>query len=134
MTGTPDDGRKRICYLTPHELRRLDWAVQPVVRAFADDCAFNARAYLVGSALTRDDYRDIDVRLVLTDKAFKKLTGVTGDVPYAAVLRDRHHVLNVAFTALIDQAANLRRPVDFQFQSASENAEFDGPRNPLGGR
>lgn len=130
---TKKTGTRHASYLTPHDLRRLDWAVTPVIRAFAESCAYGPHAYLVGSALQRPDYRDIDVRLILTDKAYKRLTHQDPSSPFPALRRLA--TLNVAFTTLIASSAGLSRPIDFQFQSVTENAALAKyPRCSLGSR
>lgn len=117
MTEPPK--RNRACYLTPHQMRRLDWACAPIAKKFGD-CP-----YLVGSVQTRDDYRDIDIRLIMPDDELAAMIGGS---------QERHFLLNAAFTALIESMANLPKPIDFQFQSATEAATEGGPRNPLGMR
>lgn len=116
MADTP---RKRCCYLTPHEMRRLDWSCRPIAKWFGD-CP-----YLVGSVMQHDNFRDIDIRLILPDEVLTAMTFGSQEV---------HFLMNAAFTSLIESMANMRKPIDFQFQSASEAATEDGPRNPLGMR
>lgn len=115
----------RMCYLTPAELLRLDAACQPVVDSFRDVKGWIG-LYLVGSVMTRADYRDVDVRMVLRDKAFRRLMGD----PLV------HRLWNVALSQMVDSAANLRGPVDFQVQSLTESSgtEDRTPANPLGKR
>jgi len=55
----------RHCYLTPHQLRRLDAACAPIVAAYGP-----FTTYLVGSVLSRPDYRDVDVRTIIADSQF----------------------------------------------------------------
>ncbi|MFD8496324.1 hypothetical protein [Amycolatopsis sp. NPDC059657] len=109
----------RSTYLSPPDLRRLDWACRPIT------AAFGRPPYLVGSALTRPDYRDIDVRLILDDEVFDQL-----------VLNDEVHLLlNIALGDFVAKSANLPAPVDFQIQSRTEaNVPEHGGRNPLGMR
>jgi hypothetical protein len=117
--GERDRAKRRVTFMTPHEVRRLDWACAPVRRVFG-------APFLVGSVLTSPDYRDIDIRLVLPDDEFDALTGGS---------HARHMLLNVAFTDLIARAANAPASIDFQFQAASDAEAFEGqPRNPLGVR
>jgi len=126
-------GVRHASYLTPHDLRRLDWACRPVIAAFADVAAYGPHAYLVGSALQHADYRDIDVRLILKDKAYKRITGQHPETPFPN--GPRLALLNVALTTLVASSAGLSRPIDFQVQSASENATFaSSPRCSLGSR
>jgi hypothetical protein len=115
------------CCLTPAELLRLDVACHAVVESFSEQGDEPWGCYLVGSAMTRPDYRDVDVRLILPDETFKRLTL---DDPRV------HRLLNVALSNLVDAAAGLRRPVDFQVQSMTEANSIAGQtaRNPLGSR
>ncbi|PBC71539.1 hypothetical protein BX265_6149 [Streptomyces sp. TLI_235] len=104
----------RASYLSPPDFHRLDWACRPVT------AAFDTPVYLVGSVLTRADYRDIDLRLILDDDEAAN---------YPPPLR---LVLNVALSDLIAKLAGLPRPIDFQIQSMTEANAEDGARNPLG--
>jgi transcriptional regulator with XRE-family HTH domain len=110
--------RRRATYLSPPDFRRLDWACRPI----AD--AFDKPPYLVGSVLTRPDFRDVDLRLILPDERVAALDG--GD-PKVRLL------LNIALSDFVARAANLPAPVDFQIQSVTEaNVPEHGGRNPLG--
>lgn len=104
----------RISFLSPQQMYALDLACIPIRRAF------QYGPYLVGSVNTRRDYRDVDVRCIVTD-----------DDP---VLADAMRVKALNF--MVSQYLGLTTglPVDFQFQSQSEAAEHDGFRNPLGTR
>jgi hypothetical protein len=105
----------RASYLSPPDFHRLDWACRTITTAFG------APVYLVGSALTRADYRDIDLRLILNDDQAAQ---------YPPPLR---LVLNIALSDLIAKTAGLARPIDFQIQSMTEaNVPEHGARNPLG--
>lgn len=104
----------RIGYLSPHDMFRLDLACKPIREAYGPP-------YLVGSALHRADYRDVDVRLILPDEDYDRL------VPTPEV----RTMLSVAFTAYLREATGL--PVDFGVQRCTEaNAAFPSWRNPLG--
>lgn len=110
--------RARATYLSPPDLRRLDWACRPIVDAFGSP------PYLVGSALVRPDYRDIDLRLILDDDRVAELDG---GQPKVRLL------LNIVLSDFVARAANLPVPVDFQIQSMSEaNVPEHGSRNPMG--
>jgi hypothetical protein len=121
----PDE--RAVSYLSPPDFHRLNWACQPV-RA-----AFGTPPYLVGSVLTRPDYRDIDLRLILDDEIYAAMFGavvglVVNRKPAATLL-----LLNIAVSDLISKAANLPAPIDFQFQSMTEaNVPEHGMRNPMG--
>jgi hypothetical protein len=114
-------------YLSPADLHRLNWACIPIRRAFREP------PYLVGSVLTRPDFRDIDIRLILDDAVMERMFagpfGVHGAGDPGAV----RLLFNIAFTDLIAKAANAPAPIDFQFQSMTEaNVPQHGMRNPLG--
>jgi transcriptional regulator with XRE-family HTH domain len=116
----PGVSRRRATYLSPPDLRRLDWACRPIVDAFGSP------PYLVGSTLTRPDYRDIDLRLILPDE---RVAALDGGEPKVRLL------LNVVLSDFVARAANLPVPVDFQIQSMSEaNVPKHGARNPMGVR
>lgn len=118
-------------YLSPPDLHRLDWACRPI-RA-----AFGTPPYLVGSALTRPDFRDIDLRLILDDDVVARLDGMgpTGQ-PAPGWPAPARLLLNIALSDLIARSAGLPWPIDFQIQSMSEanTPENDSVRNPMGVR
>jgi hypothetical protein len=114
--------RKKTTYLSTLELHELDQACHPFLEAFGE------HPYLVGSAMQRPDFRDVDVRLILPDDE------------YDALFAERK-----GLWALLSRlgATYLRAktglPVDFQVQRQTEaNAKFgdlsETPRNPLGVR
>lgn len=90
--------------------------------------AFGEAPYLVGSATTTKDWRDVDVRLMLDDDQFYRLfPGITR--PWWA-----HPGWSLLCTALSEHAkAVTGLPVDFQIQSVSHaNATYpEGIRHPL---
>lgn len=106
-------GESRMCFLGPHEMRRLDLACVPIRHAFGE------YPYLVGSVNTRRDYRDVDVRLILPDD---HPVHAQGDI----------HGLNFALSEYLRLTTGL--PVDFQIQAQTEANGYAGMRNPLGGR
>lgn len=59
--------RKRHSYLAVDEMRLLDWWCAALQRSFGKI------PYLVGSALTRPDYRDVDIRICITDEQLRDL-------------------------------------------------------------
>lgn len=110
----PDTPNTRASYLSPPDFHRLDWACRPIAAAFGQP------VYLVGSVLTRADYRDIDLRLIVPDDEAAPFAGKVG------------LLLNIALSDLIAKAANQRAPIDFQIQSMTEANAEDGARNPIG--
>jgi hypothetical protein len=114
-------------YLSPPDFHRLNWACQPV-RA-----AFGSPPYLVGSVLTRPDYRDIDLRLILDDEVYDAMFGAVDGLTTERRTGATLLLLNIAVSDLIAKAANVRAPIDFQFQSMTEaNVPEHGMRNPMG--
>lgn len=113
-------------YLSPPDFHRLNWACRPIRDAFGSP------PYLVGSALTRPDFRDIDIRLILDDEVVASMFGVKGRF-YDGEPGDVRLLLNIALSDLIARAANAPAPIDFQIQSMTEaNVPEHGMRNPLG--
>lgn len=118
---------RRTTMLGPVEIYLLDqWGRQLYE-------AFGAYPYLVGSVMKGGPWRDVDVRLILDDKAFKRITGAKpGEIHLDC---PQLQALNVAFTVWGQRVTGL--PVDFQFQSMTEangDPANEGPRNPLGVR
>lgn len=106
---------------SPRQMFLLDHACKPIVEAFGE------HPYLVGTALNasaggRGEYRDVDVRLILTEKRYERLRKLGPDV--------------ISFLGLaIGQylAAQTGLPIDFQIQRQDvANALHQGSRNPLG--
>lgn len=111
--------KKRHTYLGPAHVRLLDDWGKALRTAFPD--AFGA--YLVGSALTRPNYRDIDVRIILPDTTFDHLE---------AAMKPRR--LNLMLTLWGQQVTGLNIDCQVQRQSFSQ-ATYplrEHPRNPLG--
>jgi hypothetical protein len=108
---------------SPLALKMLDLFGALVMEAFDDAVG----VYLVGSALTRLDHRDVDVRAILLDEDFAHRFGSETDWRRNRSLQAH----NFAFSALGNEVTKL--PIDFQVeQMSAANAENDGPRHPLG--
>jgi hypothetical protein len=129
--GDPADAKpaqRSASYLSPPDFHRLNWACRPFKEAFG------SHPYLVGSVLTRPDFCDIDLRLILDDDVFAAMFGeheglITHRRPRASLL-----LLNIALSDLISKAASPPATIDFQFQPmTAANDEFGGQmRNPMG--
>lgn len=105
--------------LSPRQMWRLDEACRPIRQTF------HTAPYLVGTALTGREYRDVDVRLILEDEPYDALADQVGPPGMA--------FLGIALGEYL--AARTGLPVDFQLQRQSEaNEHHPGPRNPLGVR
>lgn len=116
--------RQKGIYIGAPACFALDMAVRPVVQAFeALGC------YVVGSALERPDWRDVDVRLMMTDDAFAREFPDAHDGLWE--LDPRWLLLTVAISAHLSKLTGL--PVDFQFQPQTHaNTRHSGQRQAIG--
>jgi len=90
--------------------------------------SFGVIPYLVGSATTRPDFRDIDIRAILDDSDFDLLFGAGAN----DVLSARLSIMNAAMSRHFS-AMSGGLPIDFQFQRRTDaNKRYEGPRQPLG--
>lgn len=84
--------------------------------------------YLVGSALERQDWRDVDVRYILSDEAFAWLFPDAGQ---HWEHDPRWLLMTVAISAWLSKETGL--PIDFQFQPQSHaNERHAKSRSALG--
>lgn len=110
-----EPAKHRASYLTVAQQYNLAVACQSIH-------TFGYGTFLVGSVLTRPDYRDVDLRCMLSDEEFE--VAFLGDSKV-------RKLAEVAISEWI--AARTGLPIDFQFQQASAaNKEFTGPRNGIG--
>lgn len=85
--------------------------------------------YVVGSALERADWRDVDVRFILSDEEFADLFPQVLD-------RNWEHdarwlLLTVSISGWLSKVTGL--PIDFQIQPQTHaNERHSGPRNAVG--
>lgn len=104
---------------SPRQMFALDEACRPIAEAF------DSNPYLVGTALARGEYRDVDVRLILDDEQYARLVAVAGP--------DLVAFLGIAVGEYL--ASRTGMPIDFQVQQqTTANERHNGPRNPLGMR
>jgi hypothetical protein len=117
--------RKKGIYVGAPACFELELACQQLSQAFG-----GFGCYLVGSALERADWRDIDVRMILSDDEFDELfpnCRERGIWEFNA----RWLVMTVSITEWLRKRTGL--PVDFQFQPQTHaNERHKGPRNALG--
>lgn len=115
-------------YLTPHQMRRLDAACIPVVRALGF-----GTVVLVGSVLTHADYRDVDVRAVIADEDFDQMfPGVKVHKDGGAHYSHLWAWICMSASGEISRASGMN--VDFQIQRRTEASHTEGGRIPLGCR
>jgi hypothetical protein len=109
---------------SPFAIFKLDWFG---VVAFD---AWEHTAYLVGSALKRPDFRDVDVRLLLPDDEFAARFGEQTDWRKNGPLK----ATNLAWSGFGQHLTGM--PIDFQIeQSTDANQDANsGRRHPLGVR
>lgn len=93
--------------------------------------AFDGRCYLVGSALQRPDWRDIDIRFMMADDDFAALFPDCHNLEGTWEFDTRWLLMTTTISAWLSKETGL--PVDFQFQPLGwANKRHDGPRNPIG--
>lgn len=125
--------RRKACYLGVPAIFKLDIACMTLNQAFC--LVGNSGTYLVGSALERPDFRDVDVVCMLDDKEFAQLfpDAHFGDNSGSFELDPRWQVLTVAISDWL--TAQIGMAVDFKFQPTGfANARHHGVRHPLGMR
>jgi hypothetical protein len=87
--------------------------------------------YLVGSALERPDWRDVDVRFIMADDEFKALFPDVRIDAHNWEFDPRWLLLSTMISKRLSEASGL--PVDFQFQPQSHaNSRHKGKRHALG--
>jgi hypothetical protein len=101
----------------------LDMACRPINQALGER---GYGCYLVGTAASRQPYRDVDVRLMLSDKKHDRLRKAVG--------YDGIAFLGLAIGQYLASLTGL--PIDFQIQRQTEANHHHpgGMRNPLGKR
>lgn len=110
-------------YLTVNQYFDLDHACKILGQTF------HYNTYLVGSVLTKPNFRDVDLRCMLDDEDYDKLFMS----PYKDLNCDHmRQVFNISISAWLKSVTGL--PIDFQFQKTSEaNKEYpDQPRSCVG--
>lgn len=111
--------------LSPRQMFLLDLACKPIAEAFS-------APYLVGTAVQRQDYRDVDVRLILGDDEYDALADAMPQGTRSLAF------LGLAVGQYLASLTDL--PIDFQFQRQTEANErhcLDSggtSRNPMGVR
>jgi hypothetical protein len=106
---------KRSVWLTTYDLHRLDLAVSPLRRLCPD-------IYLVGTVLTEPNWRDVDIRMIMSDDEFDEVFS-------NSLLWE---VFCLTTTAWLRSETNL--PIDFQVQRMTEaNEKHNKIRNHLSG-
>lgn len=114
---------------------RQNWIGAPAFFLLNQACrviteAYGCNLYLVGSALERRDFRDVDLRLILADEDFARMfPGLGNGWRYDA----RWSLFCSSVSLYLSQASGL--PVDFQVQRrswAKEHESIDKKREHMG--
>lgn len=119
----------RADYLHKDAAFRLVRAAQIICEAYPDSMG----VYVVGSVTERPDYRDVDVRCILTDEDFDAMfPGVHARNETHEPWHPRFSLLCFSITAWLRDMTGL--PIDFQFQRMTQANEKYGNkrRNSIG--
>jgi hypothetical protein len=127
MVESASERRKKSCYVGAPAIFALEAACKQVAEAFGG-YASGGGLYLVGSALERPDWRDVDLRFILPDAEFEQLFP---DAGRHWEFDERWLLLTVAISERLSKITGL--PIDFQFQPQSHaNERHAGPRHAVG--
>lgn len=121
----PPAKRRKASYVGVPAIFKLNLACLHLNRAYGD--AFGC--YLVGSALERPDWRDVDVVMILDDAAFQT------EFPQADLRVFEHDLKWLILTVAVSDwlRAQTGLPVDFKFQPQTHaNERHKGRRHALG--
>jgi hypothetical protein len=126
--------RKKPTYLGAPEIFKLDLACMNLHQAFCVGGEYGG-IFLVGSALERPNFRDVDVVCILSDGDFAQtFPDAHGEYDAAHFEFDPRWLL---MSATISDwlSAQIGMRVDFKFQPMTfANARHDKARHPLGHR
>lgn len=128
MSEAAPEKRRKASYVGAPAIFALTAACQDINRAFG-----GFGCYLVGSSLERPDWRDIDVRFIMSDEEFlAEFPGAQHDgKPHHWEQDPKWILLTVSISERLSKVSGL--PVDFQFQPQTHaNERHKGPRNALG--
>jgi hypothetical protein len=117
--------RKKYNYIGAPAVFALELALRHVTEAY--NCT---ACYIVGSALERPNWRDVDVRMIMDDEDFAKNFPDAEQHPEHDA---KWLLLTVAISEWLSKQSGL--PVDFQFQAQTHANDYHkGTRNAAGFR
>lgn len=124
--SAPATPRKRAAYLGVPLHYKLELACQHLAQAFGET------PYLVGSSLVRQDWRDIDVVMILADDDFRAQFPNAGPVTGHQWEFDAKWLLmSIMISEWLTHQCGA--PVDFKFQPRTwANEQHKGRRNAMG--
>jgi len=115
--------RKKANYVGAPAIFALELACHDICQAFN-----GYGCYLVGSAIERSDWRDVDVRFIMGDADFAALFPDAGE---HWEFDPRWLLLTVSISERLSKVTGL--PIDFQFQpQAHANEKHHGMRHAIG--
>lgn len=118
-------GRSKVSHIGAPAVFALELACRDICEAFD-----SYGCYIVGSALARPNWRDVDVRMIMADEEFAKLFPAAGQHWEHDA---RWLLLTVAISERLSKVTGL--PIDFQFQPQTHaNERHKGQRNAIGMR
>lgn len=96
--------------------------------ASLNDAFGHGSVFLVGSSIKRRDFRDVDVRVILTDEEFDQLfPGLWSEESFRPDLHGLWSLMCASISEWLKARTGL--PIDFQVQRMTQ-ANVDHPRNP----
>lgn len=122
--------RKKVCHVGAPAIFKLEQCCAVLNKAYRPHDSFGC--YLVGSALERPDWRDVDIRMIMTDDGFRREFPDVPDISYACWEHDPKWVL-ITVSIAEWMRAQTGLPVDFQMHPRTfANARHSGPRSAMG--
>jgi len=122
--------RSKVSYIGAPACFALEMACKTVAEAFFEPASF-VGMYVVGSCLHDPLFRDVDVRMIMSDEVFAR-TFPRAQLHNASWEFDpRWTLMTTAISKWLSDQTGL--PVDFQFQPMTfANEHHKGPRHPVG--
>lgn len=122
--------RKKVSYIGAPTVFILDHACRQINEAYA--YCDHASIYLVGSSIQRPDWRDVDLRMMMSDDDFAREFPDAHDNG-AWEFDTKWMLLTSAISGYLSKITGL--PIDFQFQPMTfANEHHKGRRHPMGMR
>jgi hypothetical protein len=119
-----EERRRKSVYVGAPAIFALEMACQHI-----NDALGGYGCYLVGSALERQDWRDVDIRYILSDEEFSNLFPSVDGRSWEH--DSRWLLLTISISEWLSKVSGL--PVDFQIQPQTHaNERHSGPRNAMG--
>ena len=123
--------KRKVTHIGAPACFALEQVCKQVREAFSDPDEY-VGMFVVGSCLERADWRDVDVRMMMSDKAFARLfPNAILDHGAAWEFDPRWILLTVSISKWMSEQTGL--PIDFQFQTMTyANEKHKGRRHSVG--